>query len=148
MFNNNIEIKNLVPFLEQNLNGYKILNYNLEYLTKPGDNFGSIMYDLTVTFESIAADAAAAAANASSNEDPNKIRKMKLVAKTPVINPDLVKVFQPELSCVKENGMYHIVCPILKQLQIDANINETDLFVKCYGSRLSLNSGKNIFCIL
>ena len=46
---------------------------------------------------------------------------------------------------VKENGFYTDVIPALQQLQIDLKVpdeKQLDIFVKCFGARLSLDSSK------
>lgn len=45
------EIRKLKEFLEKSL-GTKVLEYDLKYLTKPGDNYGSIIQSLDVKVES------------------------------------------------------------------------------------------------
>lgn len=45
--NQSSEIKNLTELLEKSLKR-KVISYSLKYLTKPGDNYGSVMQALSV----------------------------------------------------------------------------------------------------
>lgn len=53
-------------------------------------------------------------------------------------------IFQPAESCIKENGFYLEVIPSLLQLQRERGFGENeliDIFIHCYGARLSQNPG-------
>lgn len=119
------EIKNFTEFLEKCLDR-EVLGYTLEPLTKPGDNYGSIMQSVTVK-------------TAGMNE------VLHLVAKTSVQNPFLVKVFQPALSFVKEAYFYSDIIPSIERLGQAAKVPDDeriDTFINCLGSRISLDPSK------
>lgn len=74
------------------------------------------------------------------------MQTIKLAVKFPVTNDVLTSIFQPCVTCVKENSFYTEVVPALYQLQRECDINEDsliDVFIQCYGARLSLGSSKN-----
>lgn len=53
-------------------------------------------------------------------------------------------MFQPTESCIKENCFYTEIIPSLLQLQRERGLAENeliDIFIRCYGARLSLNPG-------
>lgn len=64
--------------------------------------------------------------------------------KTPVTNTVLASIFQPAQSCIKENGFYLEIVPSLLQLQRERGLSDNelvDIFIHCYGARLSENPG-------
>lgn len=70
-----------------------------------------------------------------------------MVAKTCVTDPEFVKIFQPTHTFVKENRFYSDIIPTLENFQVISNVPESeriDSFIRCFGSRISLNSG-NLF---
>lgn len=72
---------------------------------------------------------------------------MKLAVKFPVTNAILTSIFQPSITCVKENSFYTEIVPALIQLQRERGINEyelIDVFIRCYGARITIGSSKNL----
>lgn len=68
-----------------------------------------------------------------------------MVVKSPVINEVFSSLFQPSDSCIKENGFYLEIIPSLMQLQRERGVPESrlaDIFIRCYGARLSFNPGE------
>lgn len=144
-------IKYFMEFLQINLKK-NILDYSLKPLTKPGDNYGSIMQSVDVKMEKEA------------NNEVNKrfisynIRNycdyfspqsevLHLVCKTAVTNPYLIEIFQPTFTFVKETHFYSDIIPAIETFEILRNIskcNRIDAFIPCPGSRISLNLGKLI----
>lgn len=72
---------------------------------------------------------------------------LELVAKAVVPNEYLKTVFQPSITFIKENQFYSNIVSTLEQHEIDSNIPQSermDMFIKCIGSRISLDESKNI----
>lgn len=144
-------IRGFHKFLEQCLKR-TVLNYTLKALTKPGDNYGSVMQ---------AVDVKVAGINDSSEVNwfifkmnqmifipyscDLQAENMVLVAKTAVTNPYLVDIFQPALTFVKEAHFYSDIIPAIEEFECASNVPENekiDAFIKCFGSRISLNPGE------
>lgn len=73
-----------------------------------------------------------------------------MVVKAPVTNTVLASIFQPAESCIKENGFYLEIIPSLLQLQRERGLGDNeliDIFIHCYGARLSQNPGKRSCCL-
>lgn len=67
------------------------------------------------------------------------------MCKTPVTNPHLIEMFQPNITCVKENRFYSEIIPaieLFERILNSPNRSRTDAFIRCRGSRISLNSSK------
>ncbi|XP_026834715.1 uncharacterized protein LOC6542772 isoform X2 [Drosophila erecta] len=123
------EIKNLQQVIEPHLpEGCTLDSYSSCYLTKPGDNYGSIM--LSVQAKVRSADGA--------------IRDLPLIAKLPPLTNDLYwQIFQPERTCITENAVYQYLAPELDKLQLESGILPAhifDGFPRYYGSRISLDT--------
>lgn len=76
-----------------------------------------------------------------------QVKTVKLAVKFPVTNPVLTSIFQPSITCVKENSFYTEIVPALFQLQRECGINENeliDVFIQCYGARISIGSSKKL----
>lgn len=72
---------------------------------------------------------------------------LELVAKAVVPNEYLKAVFQPSITFIKENQFYSDIVSTLEQHEIDSNIPQSermDMFIKCIGSRISLDESKQI----
>lgn len=73
------------------------------------------------------------------------MRTIHLAVKFPVRNDILTSIFQPTITCVKENAFYTEIVPALFQFQRECGVNDDDLidiFIQCYGARLSLDTSK------
>ncbi|XP_073827322.1 uncharacterized protein [Musca autumnalis] len=120
-------IADLASVLEPHLNGGKLVSYTSRYLTKPGDNYGSVMLALTANIE----------------KPSGETEDIPLIAKLPPITNDLFwQMFQPERTCLTENAVYKYLSSALRDIQLEAGIPETEIFdgfPKYYGSRISLN---------
>ncbi|XP_017046188.1 uncharacterized protein LOC108091478 [Drosophila ficusphila] len=107
--------------------GSTLDSYVSRYLTKPGDNYGSIM--LAVQAKIRSADGA--------------FQELPLIAKLPPLTNDLYwQIFQPERTCITENAVYQYLSPELDKLQLEAGILPGQLFdgfPRYYGSRISLD---------
>lgn len=69
---------------------------------------------------------------------------MHLVTKTAVTNPYLVSIFQPSVTFVKEIRFYSDIIPAIEAFEQISNVMESecvDAFIRCFGSRISLNPG-------
>lgn len=122
------KIIDLHKVLEPHLNGGTLESYESKYLTKPGDNYGSIML----------------AIHAKVKQPDDIVDDLPLIAKLPPLTNDLYwQIFQPERTCITENAVYHFLAPELIKLQLEAGVLPTKLFngfPGYYGSRISLNS--------
>lgn len=70
---------------------------------------------------------------------------MHLVVKTAVTKADLVAIFQPSVSFVKETQFYSEIIPAIEQFERTQNLYEAerlDVFIRCVGYRISLNSSE------
>jgi len=121
------KIIDLDKVVNPHLNGGKMISYKSRYLTKPGENYGSIILAISSMIE-----------NAKGS-----IEELQLVAKLPPLTNDLYwQIFQPERTCWTENTTYEHVAPGIRDLQLAAKIPETELydgFPQFYGCRVSLN---------
>ncbi|KAH8333666.1 hypothetical protein KR059_002020 [Drosophila kikkawai] len=122
------EITDLKQVIEPHLpEGSTLESYKSRYLTKPGDNYGSVM--LAVQAHIRSAD--------------GSVRDLPLIAKLPPLTNDLYwQIFQPERTCITENAVYQYLSPELDKLQLEAGILPAKLFdgfPRYYGSRISLD---------
>ncbi|KAH8361007.1 hypothetical protein KR093_009597 [Drosophila rubida] len=122
------EIIELQKIVEPFLQGATLESYKSQYLTKPGDNYGSIMLSI----------------NAKIKQTNGDIQDLPLIAKLPPLTNDLYwQIFQPERTCITENAVYKYLSPELKKLQLEAGVLPTDIFdgfPRYYGSRISLDA--------
>lgn len=73
---------------------------------------------------------------------------MRLAIKLPVTNEVLASIFQPTVTCVKENSFYTEIIPAFFQLQRESGISKNDfidVFIHCYGARTSLDPSTIFF---
>lgn len=113
------------PHLEQNV---EILKYNVQRLTKPGENYGSLMLsvDITVT------------------DEKNQEKIISLVAKMCPPNPWLKTMFNTPVTFKKEEAVYKEISVALKAFEKECGLSGlTYYFPQYYGSRLSLNATSN-----
>ncbi|KAL7742462.1 hypothetical protein ACLKA6_019090 [Drosophila palustris] len=117
--------KIIEPHLPQ---GATLASYESRYLTKPGDNYGSIM--LTI--------------DAKVKRPNGVVEDLPLIAKLPPLTNDLYwQLFKPERTCLTENSVYKYLAPELEKLQLEAGVLPTKLFdgfPRYYGSRISLSA--------
>lgn len=74
------------------------------------------------------------------------MKTIRLAVKFPVTNDILTSIFQPAITCVKENAFYMEIVPALFQLQRECGINDDeliDIFIHSYGARLSADPSKD-----
>lgn len=143
------EIRDFTAFLQKCLQR-KVLDFTLKPLTKPGDNYGSLIQSVDVKVTA-----------GSDREEVNRLKQLTfldsdtclksftlqtetlhLVVKLSVTNPYLIKIFQPSVTFVKETHFYSDIIPAIKYFQQISNVAKNDLidaFIRCPGSRISLN---------
>ncbi|XP_002020945.2 uncharacterized protein LOC6595597 isoform X1 [Drosophila persimilis] len=116
--------KVIQPYLPE---GTTLESYSSCYLTKPGDNYGSVML----------------AIQAQIKDTDIVVRELPLIAKLPPVTNEIYwQIFQPERTCITENAVYKYLAPELKNLQLKAGVLPAELFdgfPRYYGSRISLN---------
>ncbi|XP_037711092.1 uncharacterized protein LOC119548078 [Drosophila subpulchrella] len=122
------KITDLAQVIEPHLpEGASLDSYDSRYLTKPGDNYGSIML----------------AVQAKIRSSDGGVRELPLIAKLPPLTNDLYwQIFQPERTCITENAVYQYLSPELDKLQLQSGILPAHLFdgfPRYYGSRISLD---------
>lgn len=144
------KIRDLTEFLEKCL-GRKVLEYTLNPLTKPGDNYGSIMLSVEVKVAEInecnkvhvhCAFYIQFAQISWNYLLSSQTKTLNLVAKTAITNPFLVSIFQPDVTFVKEAHFYSDVVPAIELFEQIRNVPENErinAFIRCIGSRLSLD---------
>ncbi|EDW11007.1 uncharacterized protein LOC6575556 [Drosophila mojavensis] len=120
------QIKDLHKVIEVFLQGDKLESYESRYLTKPGDNYGSLML----------------AISAKLRQSNDVLKDMQLIAKLPPLTNDLYwQIFQPERTCITENAVYKYLAPEIEKLQLESGVlpvNLFDGFPRYFGSRISL----------
>ncbi|KAH8282181.1 hypothetical protein KR054_006038 [Drosophila jambulina] len=122
------KITDLAQVIQPHLpEGSTLESYKSRYLTKPGDNYGSVML----------------AVQAQIRSSDGSVRDLPVIAKLPPVTNDLYwQIFQPERTCITENAVYQYLSPELDKLQLEAGVLPADLFdgfPRYYGSRISLN---------
>ncbi|EDV57183.2 uncharacterized protein LOC6542593 [Drosophila erecta] len=124
------EIRNLGEVVEPYFSGARLLNYQTSSLTKPGDNYGSVLLAIHAQLQK------------SNGEEFEE----QLVAKVPPTDPQYWQFFQPERTCLAENAFYKILAPALAVLQDEAGVpSESQFkgFPRFYGCRESLESNSS-----
>ncbi|XP_023165760.1 uncharacterized protein LOC111595995 [Drosophila hydei] len=121
------EIKDFHKVIELYLQGAKLESYESRYLTKPGDNYGSLML----------------AISAKIKQSNDMMKDLHMIAKLPPLTNDLYwQIFQPERTCITENAVYQYLAPEIEKLQLESGVlpvNLFDGFPRYFGSRISLN---------
>ncbi|XP_031618118.1 uncharacterized protein LOC116337579 [Contarinia nasturtii] len=128
-------ISEIIPFLEKSLNA-TILDFSAVPLTATGDNFGSTIMAINVKVK-----------QNISNNLLNEVKMIRLAVKFPVTDGLLTSIFQPTITCVKENSFYMEIVPALFQFQRECGItddNLIDIFIQCLGARFSLDTHHKI----
>lgn len=108
------------------LSGFVILKYDIQPLTKPGDNYGSEMSSLTIEIK-------------TSNEKQNTLY---LVAKRPPNNKQLLSIFQTSRTFIKENCFYTVIVPCIQEFEQHVGLRDNEklsIFCECYGARISIS---------
>ncbi|XP_075153682.1 uncharacterized protein LOC142227167 [Haematobia irritans] len=125
-------IIDLPSVIEPHLGGGKLVSYTSRYLTKAGENYGSVMLAVTANIQ----------------KPSGEIEELPLVAKLPPITNDFFwEIFKPERTCLTENSVYKYLGPELRSMQLEEGIPESQLFdgfPQYYGSRISLNPDAEI----
>lgn len=114
------------PYLGKNV---KIVRSNVQRLTQPGENYGSLMLSVDITVV---------------DEENYEETTHKVVAKMCPPNEWIQKMFNTPVTFKKEEGVYKEVSTVLKEFEKEYGLSGlTYYFPKYYGSRLSLNPDKN-----
>lgn len=125
-------IEDFDKVVEPFLNGAKLLQFTGRYLTKPGDNYGSVLLALDTEVQT----------------PSGTVEKLELVGKLPPITNELFwQMFQPERTCLTENAIYKTLSPAIRKLQLEQGLSDEmlfDGFAKYYGSRISLDSNSKV----
>lgn len=128
-----MQLRNLNELLQGKLPpNYKIKDHAMKSLTVVGDNYGSTIFALTIFLE---------------EEVTGKEDTLQLVAKMLPRNPYFYKMFQVDVTFVKESSMYAIVAPTLKAFQHEKGVPKEhviDYFVEYWGSRQCLDPASDI----
>lgn len=122
------DIKNLKELLSKEIGkDFEIIEKKTKTLTPPGEHYGSLMVSLDLIIQ-----------RNNVNED------VHLVAKFLPASEMLRNAFDTDVTFKKEIVAYTEILPALKKFQIDCGINDIiDVFPKCYGARLNLDTNQN-----
>lgn len=107
------------------LKGGRLISYEVNSLTQPGDHFGSVLMSILANIQ----------------QADGELVKKRLVAKVPPTDPKYWQFIQPERTCLAENAIYRTLAPEISLLQTEAEIPEDkqfDGFAFYYGSRISV----------
>lgn len=124
-------IYDLHHVIEPALKGGRLVSYEVNRLTQPGDNYGSVLISVLVNIQ----------------RPDGEFFKKRLVAKVPPTDPKYWQFIQPERTCLAENAIYKTLAPEISLLQTEAEIPEDkqfDGFAHYYGSRISLKHDAKI----
>ncbi|XP_052897388.1 uncharacterized protein LOC128304267 [Anopheles moucheti] len=125
--------------------GTRVLGYESEFLTAPGDNYGSTMLAVTVRTTRTASPAAEVIEQKENtdNEDQPPVELLHLVAKMRPSSEEFLEIFQIDTTFVKEAAVYLKIVPTLLTLQreqgYDGDDELIDVFCRCYNARVSLD---------
>lgn len=103
---------------------YDLINQKINYLTAPGENYGSLMLAIELILRN----------KKNSNE-----KVLKTVAKLMAPNEFIQKVFNSQVSFKSEMSFYEIIVPTLQNFRKKCGLEEMDIFAHSYGSRINLN---------
>jgi hypothetical protein len=115
------EIKNIEDLIQLG-EGKKIVNYKINRLTAPGENYGSLMLSVDITVKT-----------ATGNEEIHAVAKM--------VPPSefIQEIFNTPVTFRNEIAFYKEILPILQDFQRQHGVKEVIDFVpKYYGSRRNL----------
>ncbi|XP_017848082.2 uncharacterized protein LOC108603631 [Drosophila busckii] len=124
-------IRNLAELINPALNGSKLDSFELKPLTKPGDNYGSILLSI----------------EAQLRQPDGKLVKQRFVGKVPPTDPQHWQFVQPERTQLTENEFYKMLVPAVQRLQDEAGIakeQQFDGFARYYGARQALSRDSNV----
>ncbi|XP_041786515.1 uncharacterized protein LOC121601779 [Anopheles merus] len=124
--------------------GTRVLGYESEYLTAPGDNYGSTMLAVTVrTAQDASVQERREQKDNSSNDDQPPVELLHLVAKMRPSSEEFLEIFQIDITFVKEAAVYLKIVPSLLALQreqgFDGDGELIDVFCRCFNARVSLD---------
>ncbi|XP_053664497.1 uncharacterized protein LOC128713660 [Anopheles marshallii] len=126
--------------------GTRVLGYESEFLTAPGDNYGSTMLAVTVRTTRTASPAAEVIEqkdNTDRDQDQPPVEILHLVAKMRPSSEEFLEIFQIDTTFVKEAAVYLKIVPTLLALQreqgYDGDDELIDVFCRCYNARVSLD---------
>ncbi|XP_035792721.1 uncharacterized protein LOC118466930 isoform X2 [Anopheles albimanus] len=121
--------------------GTRVHRYEAEFLTAPGDNYGSTMLAVTVHTRRDATDPEEKQQHDRSEDDTSS--PLHLVAKMRPSSEEFLEIFQIDTTFVKEAAVYLKIVPTLLELQREQGFGGDgqliDVFCRCYGARVSLD---------
>ncbi|XP_050079037.1 uncharacterized protein LOC126565870 [Anopheles maculipalpis] len=124
--------------------GTRVLGYESEFLTAPGDNYGSTMLAVTVrTTTRPASPTSTAELTEQKDATDTDVELLHLVAKMRPSSEEFLEIFQIDTTFVKEAAVYLKIVPTLLALQreqgYDGKDELIDVFCRCYNARVSLD---------
>ncbi|XP_049284808.1 uncharacterized protein LOC125764510 [Anopheles funestus] len=130
----------LAPVLPE---GTRVLGYGSEFLTAPGDNYGSTMLAVTVRTTRTTTTEVNEQKDKTDNKDQPPVELLHLVAKMRPSSEEFLEIFQIDTTFVKEAAVYLKIVPTLLALQreqgYDGDGELIDVFCRCYNARVSLD---------
>lgn len=103
---------------------YHLTDQNINYLTAPGENYGSLMLAIELNLK---------------NKKNDNEKVLKAVAKLMAPNEFIQKVFNSQVSFKSEASFYEIIVPTLQNFRTKCELEEMGIFAHCFGSRINLN---------
>ncbi|XP_035904869.1 uncharacterized protein LOC118508984 [Anopheles stephensi] len=123
--------------------GTRVVGYESEFLTAPGDNYGSTMLAVTVRTTKRTASSSTAEVNEQKDHTETDEELLHLVAKMRPSSEEFLEIFQIDTTFVKEAAVYLKIVPTLLALQreqgYDGEDELIDVFCRCYNARVSLD---------
>lgn len=125
-----IKIEKLDELFNHNVDkSKKLIDTKICSLTQPGENFGSTILKVDLTFE----------------DDNKETTEVKVVAKLLPKLEFFQKVFDVQVTFKLEKAFYDTIIPTLKEFEYKHGpINVLECFPKFYGARLNLNGSDKV----
>uniref|UniRef100_A0AAG5DEJ6 CHK kinase-like domain-containing protein n=1 Tax=Anopheles atroparvus TaxID=41427 RepID=A0AAG5DEJ6_ANOAO len=127
--------------------GTRVLGYKAEFLTAPGDNYGSTMLAIAVRTDTPPGKDTERRKDHEQTDGDNCGKDddglLHLVAKMRPSSEEFLEIFQIDTTFVKEAAVYLKIVPTLLALQreqgFDGEGELIDVFCRCYNARVSLD---------
>ncbi|CAH1176676.1 unnamed protein product [Phaedon cochleariae] len=125
------QLRNLSELLKKNLGPDVVIKETkITRLTPPGENFGSVMLKLDVTF-----------GNKKNDSEEILYAVAKILPETEMFR----EIFQIQITYTNEMAFYETIVPTLQSFQKGIGIQEViELFPKCIATRKNLTGGNEI----
>ncbi|XP_058059187.1 uncharacterized protein LOC131210020 [Anopheles bellator] len=130
--------------------GTRVLGYEADLLTAPGDNYGSTMLAVAVQITTERETSSSSSSSDTSHQpkecfgnENGPAGQLHLVAKMRPSSEQFLEIFQIDTTFVKEAAVYLKIVPTLLDLQraqgFGGEDELIDVFCRCYNARVSLD---------